>query len=144
MRLISAALLLLLPSASVGAEPIPTHLCNLVADPARFGGKRVTFAADILTDWQHGTVLTDSTCKGGVELTSTEAVAEAEIAAMDKAVGTPLTGGYNRTARATFTGVFYWKPALPGQQAHFYNARQFAAENVTNVSVHQRSKSEVR
>ena len=137
MMLVFAALWVLLPSASA-AEPIHTQLCKLVATPKHFTGKKVTFEADVVTDWHHGTVLTDSQCKGGIELTSTEEVPRAENAALDEAVGTPLTGGYNRSARAIFTGVFYWKPAPAGQQAHFFNPRQFTAANITNVSVRQR------
>lgn len=136
MSLLSAALLLLLQSASPPAAAIRTELCALVANPAAFAGRRVTFDADLLTDWHHGIVLADSNCKGGVELTSTDAVSAAENAALDDAVGTPLTG-YNRTARATFTGTFNWKPARTGRPTYFYNARQFTAENVTNVSVRQ-------
>jgi hypothetical protein len=139
VKVISAALAVLLPvSPSQAAEATHTQLCKVVARPAAYGGKRVTFDADILTDWQHGIVLTDRGCKGGVQLTSTDAVSDAQNAALDDAVGMPLTGGYTRTARATFTGKFYWKPARAGQQTQFYNARQFMAEAVTNVSTQQR------
>lgn len=144
MRSIIAALSVLLPSVSSAAEPIHTQLCRLVANPVPFAGKRVTFEANVLTDWRHGTVLTDSQCKRGIELTSTDAVPEAENAALGVAVGTPLTGGYDRSARATFTGVFYWKPAPVDQQAQFYNPRQFTAENITDVSVRQRLTGSAR
>lgn len=85
---------------------IETTLCAIVERPQAFTGRVVRFRAGVLTDWHHGTVLVHSGCKRGIALTSTDGVLSDQTKALNEAVGTPLDGGPDRTAMATFTGHF--------------------------------------
>lgn len=66
---------------------LDTTLCALVHRPDAFDGKMVRFRAGVLTDWDQGTVLVHTGCKGGVQLHSTDAVPAEQSQALDKAVG---------------------------------------------------------
>jgi hypothetical protein len=138
MKLFAVIGAALLPTFAMSAGHSLTPLCEIVASPATHDGKKVRFSADVLTDWHHGFVLTDEKCKAGVQLMSTDQVPKDQERALDEAVGTPLSGGYQRTVHATFTGVFYWKPASSRRRAFFYNPRQLVAHSITNIRLRER------
>ena len=57
-----------------------------------------------------------------------------ESKALDEAVGTPLDGGRERTAMATFTGRFSLRRSEP--QSAFDNQLKFSAERIERVDVY--------
>lgn len=117
---------------------VETTLCALVERPDVFDGKMVRFRAGVLTDWHHGMLLVHSGCKRGVKLVSTDAVPFDQSKALDEAVGTPLDGGADRTAMATFTGHF---SARTGKQRHARNGLlTFKAERIEAVQVYRRKQ----
>ncbi len=129
------ALLVVFAAASItGAATEQTPLCDVVATPEAFDGKVVRFRAGILTDWQHGTVLVHTGCQRGIQLTSTDAVPPDESKAFEDAVGTPLDGGRERTAMATFTGRFSLRRSNP--KAASGSLFEFSAQRIENVDAH--------
>ena len=136
MKLIVGTLIALGMAQGVAAKPTDTTLCAVVHDPRAFDGKIVRFRAGVLTDWTHATVLVHTGCKHGIELSSTERLTREQSDAFDSAVGNPMTGGYDRTAMATFIGKFSWKPTEQG--GNFQNAFQFDAYAVQTIKVYPR------
>lgn len=124
---------------SVSPRPTETALCAIVQTPRAFDGKVVRFRAGVLTDWRHGTVLVHAGCKGGIELSSTEGVPHEQSNALDSAVGNPMTGGYDRTAMATFTGKFSWKRGK--QEGWLQNPLQFDAYAIQTIKIYPRRRT---
>lgn len=121
---------------SAEADPGVATLCAVLHHPKWFDGKLISFRAGVLTDWRHGTVLIHSGCRGGIELSSTDHAKPEQAEALDRAVGTPLDGGWDRTAMATFTGRFYLRTG-PRQSA-FDNVFKFDAHSIEKIQTYPR------
>jgi len=123
-------------AAPLPAGPIivETTLCAVMARPEAFNGRLVRFRAGVMTDWQHATVLVHSGCQHGMALSSTNAVPSNESQNYDEAVGTPLTGGRDRTVMATFTGRFSLRGSE--RQGAFDNSFEFNAQRIQHVEVY--------
>lgn len=111
-----------LASIASGGSPNPVvaSVCAITRNPMAYNGKVVRFRAAVLTDWHHGIQLFVKGCRGGIQLASTDTAPAAEARALDLAIGTPLNGGYDRTAAATFTGRIKWRQRTK-QTPLFYN-----------------------
>lgn len=101
-------------------NPVVVSVCAITRNPMAYNGKVVRFRAAVLTDWHHGIQLFVKGCRGGIQLASTDNAPAAETRALDLAIGTPLNGGNDRTAVATFTGRIKWRQR-PKQAPFFYN-----------------------
>lgn len=133
--------LLTVTLSSIGSAPqkaVEAPLCAIVLNPHAYSGRIVRFRAAVLTDWHHGIVLFSQNCRGGIQLASTDDAPPAEAAALDDAVGTPLNGGYDRTAVATFTGRIEWRQRSP--RPHFYNPLAITVYRVSRVKVQPRMR----
>jgi len=106
---VGAAVLIACSETQSARDPLDTTVCAVLADPSAFSGKLVRFRAGVLTDWHHGIALLDRSCRGAIQLSSTDAVSIQQSEALDAAVGTLVNGGPNRTAVATFTGRVSWE-----------------------------------
>ncbi len=139
MKLFFASVVALVTVHQASAAQTDTTVCAIVQNPRAFNGKSVRFRADVLTDWRHGTVLIDSNCKVGITLSSTTSVPQDQADALVRGVGHPMDGGRNRTATATFTGTFSWKPFAPDERQHsFQNAFNFDARSVHDIETRPR------
>jgi hypothetical protein len=116
-----------------------TALCAIVQNPQAFADREVQFRAGVLTDWQHGTVLIHSSCGRGIQLATTDSVPHEESAALDRAVGTPLDGGRERTTMATFTGRFLWTNR--NREHNFDNPLKLEARRIERIKLYPRLSS---
>lgn len=134
--LIAAALALAATSGVARPDPVETTLCAVVRNPKAYDGKVITIRAGVLTDWHHGTVLIHSGCKHGIELSSTEEAELEQAEALDKAVGTPMDGGYDRTTMATLTGLFFLRRGKP--VGAFDNPLKFVVNRIEAIQTYPR------
>lgn len=111
-------------------QPIRTSVCAVIANPRAYDRKVVTVRADVLTDWHHGSILVDPSCKGGFNYWD-DAAPRHEARALDHAIGTLLDGGGDRTASATFTGRVTWHPRKRSFFQSPFELRLTRIENVT-------------
>jgi hypothetical protein len=139
MALALSLFLTVAAAPTTGLVPTETALCAIVQNPQAFVDREVRFRAGVLTDWQHGTVLIHSGCGRGIELTMTDAVPREESAAFDRAVGTPLNGGPERTTMATFTGRFLWTHR--NREYNFDNPLKFEARRIERIKLYPRRSS---
>ena len=123
-----------LASIAEGGSPRPVEapLCAITRNPMEYNGKVVRFRAAVLTDWHHGIQLFVKGCRGGIQLASTDAAPDAEGRALDVAIGTPLDGGRDRTALATFTGRIMWRQRT-SQTPFFFNPLAIDVFRITNI-----------
>lgn len=128
--------LVALVAVHVAAVPVDTTVCDVLANPSAFDGKLVRFRAGVLTEWHHGIALMGRDCQGAIQLASTGAVPAEQTEAFDAAVGTPLKGGFDRTAVATFTGRISWKPRK--ERAYMDNPLKLAAHLIHQIEVSPR------
>ena len=135
----SVAPLIALVAVQAGLSPVETTVCNVIANPSAFDGKLVRFRAGVATDWTHGMFLMDRSCEGRIQLSFMNAVPVDEAKAFDKAVGTELNGGFDRTAVATFTGHISWKPKNDDDDFR-YNAFKFKPQQINQIEVSRRWK----
>jgi hypothetical protein len=133
-----APLFALAAAASSASIPVDTTLCAIVQNPKAFNGKVVRLRAGVLTDWHHGMALIHSGCSGAIQLGSIDAVPSKQSEAFDTTVGTPMNGGYERTAMATFTGRISWKSA--SEQGWFNNPLKLDAHLIESVKVYPRKQ----
>ena len=113
-------------------KPIDAPLCAITRSPMAYNGKIVRFRAAVLTDWHHGIQLFVEGCRGGIQLASTDHAPAVEGHALDAAIGTPLNGGYDRTAVATFTGRIMWRRRTR-QAPFFYNPLAVDAYRISSI-----------
>jgi len=132
------ASLFALAAAVPPTRPVDTTACAIVQNPQAFNRKVVRFRAGVMTDWHHGIALFHSGCGGAIQLGSTDAVPPKQSHAFDKAVGTRLDQGFDRTAMATFTGRISWK--RQAERGWFDNPLKLEAHLIENVKVYPRKR----
>lgn len=87
--------------------PISSTLCEVVAHPENFNGKRVQFRASFLSDGREHSVLTSAACKLGiVPFISDGRERQPDIEAFNTAWRTGERGTFDKNITAVFTGRF--------------------------------------
>jgi hypothetical protein len=70
LSLLVLSLLAVAQDRSSTPLPLQTSICELLTDPDRFDGERVTIQARYFADWEWGIGLQDDRCKGAVRYSS--------------------------------------------------------------------------
>lgn len=66
-RMLIAALALTLGlQTAPSEEPLATTVCEIIADPSAFNGRRVAVEGYYRTDWHHGALLVGEDCRRGI------------------------------------------------------------------------------
>ena len=90
-------------------RPVEASLCDIITNPVAYDGRVVRFRAAVLTDWKHRTILFSKSCHGVIDIDDYRTPA-AEAQTLSDAIGTPMGGGLDRTAIATFSGKLSYTP----------------------------------
>ena len=92
----------------VGAAPVPTTICSLVARPDTFNGVEVRVTALVSSDGIEHTTLVDEGCvrRGVVPLIPDHLRADPGVVAFEQAISSGHIGTRGKEIRATFVGTF--------------------------------------
>jgi len=94
-----------------------TTLCTIVKNPRSFDGKRVRFAAEFVSDGMHASVLLDPRCELGITPhDSDKPQDQAELDALDNALGQGMAGTIDKRITAVFVGIFSYRPTMLKRQ----------------------------
>ena len=126
-----------------GARPIETTVCDVVASPAAFNEKLITFTATFESDGIERSLLLGKTCptKGGMLPYVLEGAPGAK--AFDDALyGTGQPGTLDKTITATFTGTFHYlaKPEMCMFASKEMCRRTFSISRIHNLVVVMKQK----
>jgi hypothetical protein len=91
------------------SKPTSTTLCEIVASPAKFANKIVSFRAAFESDGLEHSVLTHVGCKKGIVPIASDKES-AELQHFDRTLAAGGPGTADRNIIAVFTGRFVWKP----------------------------------
>ena len=127
------AALIVIASVQTADDAVDTTVCDIISNPKAFDGRLVRLRAGVQPAWPHGIYLIDQHCVGRIQLASTQAVPADQARAFDAAVGDEFTGGFDRTAVATFIGRVAWKP-ISGGQIH-YNPFKVTVQQIHQIEV---------
>jgi hypothetical protein len=92
---------------SLQGKPISSTLCEVLAHPQNFDGKRVQFRASFISDGREHSILTFPGCKLGIiPFISDEREHHSDIEAFNAAWRTGERGTLDKKITAVFTGRF--------------------------------------
>jgi hypothetical protein len=118
------------------SKAISTTVCEIVADPLRFVGKRVRFSAKFNSDGIEWALLTDPSCGRGIEpFVPDEIERHPDIEALDRALGRGMRATIDKRIAATFTGRFVLRDSYSSRPRFVLNMERIDELKVTPINL---------